>query len=57
MGRCMPDVRVTLCRPISRGDKRLKLGRADLETDTPISEICFEAGFNNIASFNRTFLR
>jgi AraC-like DNA-binding protein len=28
-----------------------------LETDSPITEICFESGFNNIANFNRTFLR
>ena len=28
-----------------------------LETDTAITAICFEAGFNNIANFNRTFLR
>jgi len=28
-----------------------------LETGRPITEICFEAGFNNISNFNRTFLR
>jgi AraC-like DNA-binding protein len=27
------------------------------ETETPITEICFEAGFNNISNFNRIFLR
>jgi AraC-like DNA-binding protein len=26
------------------------------ETDTPITDICFEAGFSNISNFNRTFL-
>lgn len=25
--------------------------------ETPITDICFEAGFNNISNFNRTFLR
>lgn len=28
-----------------------------IETDMPITEICFEAGFNNISNFNRTFLK
>lgn len=28
-----------------------------LETDNAITEICFDSGFNNIANFNRTFLR
>ncbi|MCW5706869.1 AraC family transcriptional regulator [Shinella sp.] len=27
------------------------------ETDLSVTEICFEAGFNNISNFNRTFLR
>jgi AraC-like DNA-binding protein len=25
------------------------------ETETPITDICFEAGFNNLSNFNRTF--
>lgn len=32
-------------------------GKLLLETDKPITDICFDAGFNNIANFNRTFLR
>lgn len=28
-----------------------------LETSSPVTEICFDSGFNNIANFNRTFLR
>lgn len=32
-------------------------GKLLLETDDAITDICFEAGFNNIANFNRTFLR
>ncbi len=32
-------------------------GKLLLETDNSITDICFEAGFNNIANFNRTFLR
>ncbi|SMP18628.1 AraC family transcriptional regulator [Shimia sagamensis] len=32
-------------------------GKLLLETDDAITSICFEAGFNNIANFNRTFLR
>ncbi|MET3898103.1 AraC-like DNA-binding protein [Devosia sp. UYZn731] len=27
------------------------------DTDMPVTNICFEAGFNNISNFNRTFLR
>jgi AraC-like DNA-binding protein len=27
------------------------------ETDLPVTDVCFEAGFNNISNFNRTFLR
>lgn len=27
------------------------------ETDNPITDICYEAGFSNISNFNRTFLR
>jgi AraC-like DNA-binding protein len=27
------------------------------ETETPITDVCFEAGFNNISNFNRAFLR
>jgi AraC-like DNA-binding protein len=27
------------------------------ETEVPITDICFEAGFNNISNFNRIFLR
>jgi AraC-like DNA-binding protein len=27
------------------------------ETKKPVTDICFEAGFNNISNFNRTFLR
>jgi AraC-like DNA-binding protein len=27
------------------------------ETDNPITEICYEAGFSNISNFNRAFLR
>lgn len=27
------------------------------ETEKPITEICFDSGFNNISNFNRTFLR
>jgi AraC-like DNA-binding protein len=25
-------------------------------SDTPITEICFDVGYNNIANFNRRFL-
>ncbi|MEP0049031.1 MAG: AraC family transcriptional regulator [Roseobacter sp.] len=32
-------------------------GKLLLETDNAVTDICFEAGFNNIANFNRTFLR
>lgn len=32
-------------------------GKLLLETDEPITNICFEAGFNNISNFNRMFLR
>lgn len=32
-------------------------GKLLLETDMPITELCYEAGFNNIANFNRIFLR
>ncbi|KAJ54437.1 hypothetical protein ACMU_17135 [Actibacterium mucosum KCTC 23349] len=32
-------------------------GKLLLETDQAITDICFEAGFGNIANFNRTFLR
>lgn len=32
-------------------------GKLLVETDMPITDICFEAGFNNIANFNRTFLK
>lgn len=28
-----------------------------VETETPITDVCYEAGFNNISNFNRTFLR
>ncbi len=27
------------------------------ETETPITDVCYEAGFKNISNFNRTFLR
>ena len=32
-------------------------GKLLLETDETITNICYEAGFNNISNFNRTFLR
>lgn len=28
-----------------------------VESDIPITDVCFESGFNNIANFNRTFLK
>ena len=27
------------------------------ETNMPITDVCYEAGFNNISNFNRAFLR
>lgn len=27
------------------------------ETELPVTDVCYEAGFNNISNFNRTFLR
>lgn len=32
-------------------------GKLLLETDDAITDICYDSGFNNIANFNRTFLR
>lgn len=32
-------------------------GKLLIESDLPITDICFESGFHNIANFNRTFLK
>lgn len=31
-------------------------GKLLIESDHPITDVCYDAGFNNISNFNRTFL-
>ena len=38
---------------------RVRINRACqllMETDRPVTHICYEVGFNNVANFNRRFL-
>jgi transcriptional regulator GlxA family with amidase domain len=46
-------------KPFSEFVKELRLQKAAkllIESDMPVTHICFECGYNNISNFNRQFL-
>jgi AraC-like DNA-binding protein len=45
-----------LCERVANGAKLTVPCRILSETNMPVTEVCFEVGYNNISNFNRHFL-